>query len=153
MADYFITYDVVQKVGNLPKVAQATIEEFFPEAKRDVIDRIGQANYDTYFAKGDTDDDFLRIRTAEARYVLCYLIPAVNVSTSGDGITKEQGFGDSRRVVMSEADINLMVDRQRELADKILTPYARLIDLDEDEDNDVIKVPNIGMAAINDDLA
>ena len=151
MADYFVTYQKVQSVGNLPKVSQGTIETFFPEAKRDVVDRISQETYDEKFALGDTDDDFLRIQTAEARFVLCYLIPAINISSSGDGITKAQGFGDGRKEIMSEADINLMVSRHKELAEKILKDYAKLVDVDEDEDPDILITPSVQFACPSDD--
>lgn len=50
---YFTTYDDVQKIGNLgDKVKQEVIEPYFPEAKADVVDRIGQAKYDEIYALG-----------------------------------------------------------------------------------------------------
>jgi len=148
MADYIVTYQVVQKKGNLPLVGQDKIEEFFPEAKKDVLDIIGADKYAELFAAAADDDDRLNVQAGEAYFVLCYLIPAIAKKSTGDGIIKATGFGDSRSETVSEFDVNQIIDRYRSTAVKMLKPYAQVIDTDEDENPDQVIVPHIKMGVI-----
>ncbi len=149
---YFITYEDVQQIGLLgDKVKQAVIEPFFPEAKADVIDRIGTAKYDEIYAKGADDEDYKIIKTAEARFVLYYLVPGLNISTSGDGITKARGIGDGRKENISELDIDTIIQRHKEQAEKLLKPYAKTVDNDADDSPDILITPGLSFAAIDSD--
>jgi len=149
---YFITYEDVQKVGNLgSKVAQSVIEVYFPEAKADVIDRIGTAKYDEIYALGVNDDSYKVVRTAEARFALYYLIPQLNISTSGDGITKARGVGDGRKENISELDVNAIIQRHKDQAEKLLKPYTLLVDNDADEYPDILITPGLSFAALDSD--
>ena len=148
---YFATYQDVQNVGNLSKVEQSVIEVYLPEAKADVIDRIGSAKYDEVYALGAENDDYKNIRTAETRFVLYYLIPGLNISTSGDGITKARGVGDSRKENISELDINTIIQRHKDQAEKLLKPYTQLVDNDEDENPDILITPGLSFAAMDSD--
>ncbi|HMQ98220.1 MAG TPA: hypothetical protein PKE39_04280 [Ignavibacteria bacterium] len=146
---YFATYEDVQKIGNLgDKVKQAVIEAYLPEAKADVIDRIGEAKYEEIYALGVDDDSYKNVLTAEARFVLYYLIPGLNISTSGDGITKARGVGDGRKENVSELDINTIIQRHKDQAEKLLKPYAKTVDTDEDENPDILITPGLSFAAL-----
>lgn len=152
MAEYFTNYELVQRIGNLAKVEQADIEPFFPEAKREVIDRIGTENYEKYYAASGEEhaehEDYLNIRLAETRFTLYYLIPAINISSAGDGITKARGVGDGRKENLSENEIDAIILRHKQQAEKLLKPYSRSVDNDEDENQDILITPNIGFSSI-----
>lgn len=149
---YFATYQDVQRIGNLGnKVEQQIIEAYLPEAKADVTDRIGSAKYDEIYAKGAADDDYKNVLTAEARFVLYYLIPGLNISTSGDGITKARGIGDGRKENISELDVNTIIQRHKDQAEKLLKPYAKTVDNDADEAPDILITPGISFAALDSD--
>ncbi len=147
---YFTTYEDVQKLGNLgDKVKQTVIEVYFPEAKADVVDRISQAEYDRILALGTDDDNYKNVLTAETRFVLYYLIPGLNVSTAGDGITKARGVGDGRKENISEFDVNTIIQRHKVQAEKLLKPYAKTVDEDADENPDILITPGISFAALD----
>lgn len=147
-ADYIVTFEKVQGKGNLPNVAQATIEEYFPEAKKDVIDIIGQTKYDELYALEADDDDRLNVQAAEAYFVLTYLIPGIAKKSTGDGIIKATGFGDSRSETVSENEVTQMIDRYRATAVKMIKPYALVVDADDDEIADQCIIPGLKMGVI-----
>jgi hypothetical protein len=151
MADYIVTYDVVQSKGNLPNVKQATIEAFFPEAKKDVIDIIGADAYAEKFALAADDDDRLNVSAGEAYFVLVYLLPAIAKKSSGDGIIKATGFGESRTETVGELELNQMIDRYRAVAVKLLKPYALALDADDDDKPDQCIIPGLKMGVIGSD--
>lgn len=91
------------------------------------------------------------VLTAEARFVLYYLIPGLNISTSGDGITKARGIGDGRKENISELDVNTIIQRHKDQAEKLLKPYAKTVDNDADESPDILITPGISFAALDSD--
>jgi hypothetical protein len=153
MPDYFTTYELVQKLGNLPKVSQEKIEVHFPMAKLDVLDVIGAAAYDDiYDVSGDyTADDKVKLEQAEAYMTLKYLLPAINNESTGGGVTKSTGFGDSRKENLSELDLDKIIQRYDDNAMKILKKYAKSVDTDEDGNEDILKVQGLSMACISDE--
>ena len=133
----------VKSLGNLPKVPDATIEAMYPDAKREVVDRIGLAKYDELYAKGAEDEDYKNVKAAECRFVLYYLVPAININSGANGISKASGVGDGRKENISEADIDRIIERHKDAAEKILKAYARAVDNDEDENPDILVTPSI----------
>lgn len=140
---YFAEISDVKILGNLPKVPDATIEAMFPDAKREVVDRIGLAKYDELYAKGAEDEDYKNVKAAECRFVLYYLVPAININSGANGISKASGVGDGRKENISEADIDRIIERHKDAAEKILKAYARAVDNDEDENPDILVTPSI----------
>jgi hypothetical protein len=151
--EYFVTYEQVRKLGNVPKVTQEDIEIHFPMAKLEVIDVIGQDNYTAILGGTDGYDesDLTKLQTAESYMALKYLIPALNNESTGAGITKATGFGDSRKENLSEYDVDKIIQRYEDSAMKILQRYAKSVDVDEDGAEDVLKVQGISMACISDE--
>lgn len=151
--DYFTTYDLVQNLGNLPKVSQGRIEVHFPMAKIDVIDMIGKETYEAILAGSEVygDADKAKLQQAESYMVLKYLLPAINIESTGSGATKATGFGDSRKENLSEFDIDRIIQRYSDNAMKILKKYAKSVDADEDGAEDILKVQGISMACISDE--
>lgn len=151
--DYFANYELVQKLGNLPKVSQERIEVHFPMAKIDVLDVIGSEAYDGILASADdyTALDKSKLEQAESYLTLKYLLPAINIESTGSGATKATGFGDSRKENLSEFDIDRIIQRYSDNAMKILKKYAKSVDADEDGAEDILKVQGISMACISDE--
>ena len=146
--DYFATYDSVTTLGNLVKVAEEKFSPHFFTAQIDVVKAITKEKYEEVLAEVDTDD-YKKIQTAEGYLVLSYAIPFINISSSGDGITKATGYNDSRREILNERDIETIVDRCRDNAEKILQEFRpALIDSDEDENNDYVSTADVKMIAI-----
>jgi len=153
MPDYFVTYGLVQQLGNLPKVSEEKISVHFPMAKIDVIDVIGQDNYTKLFAVTTpfTAEDKEKLEQAESYLTLKYLIPALNNESTGSGVTKATGFGDSRKENLSEYDLDKLTQRYNDNAMKILSLYKKSVDIDEDGNEDVLKVQGISMACISEE--
>jgi hypothetical protein len=151
--DYFANYELVQKLGNLPKVSQERIEVHFPMAKIDVLDVIGSDAYEEIFAgtEGYDDSDKAKLEQAESYLTLKYLLPAINIESTGSGATKATGFGDSRKENLSEFDLDRIIQRYDDNAMKILKTYARSVDEDEDEAEDLVRVQGISMVCISDE--
>ena len=139
----FATVSDVKSLGNLPKVPDGTIEAMYPDAKREVVDRIGTAKYDEIYTKGSADDDYKNVKAAECRFVLYYLVPAININSGANGISKASGVGDGRKENISEADVDRIIERHKDAAEKILKAYARTVDNDEDENEDVLITPSV----------
>lgn len=151
MSDFFATYQKVQKIGNLPNVAQEKIEEHIPMAKIDVVDVISEETYTAILEPSDpyTQDDYDKVELAEVYLTLKYLLPALNIESTGSGVTKATGFGDSRKENLSEFDLDKIIGRYQDNAMKILKRYAKTVDVDEDGKQDVVKVQGISMACIS----
>ena len=145
---YFATYQLVQKFGNLPKVTQDTIETYLPAAKRELVDRIGPTKYDEIFDEGDESEDYLALQEAECRFVLYNLIPVININSGANGISKAQGVGDGRKENISEADVDRIIERHKDAAEKILKAYARSVDNDDDENEDILVTPSVKFAGL-----
>jgi len=75
----------------------------------------------------------------------------LNNESTGAGITKATGFGDSRKENLSEYDVDKIIQRYEDTAMKILQRYAKSVDVDEDGAEDVLKVQGISMACISDE--
>jgi hypothetical protein len=151
MPDYFTTYELVQQLGNIPLVPEAKINIHFPMAKLDVLNVIGADNYTAIFGATNpySSEDTDKLALAESYLVLKYLIPAMNTETTGAGVTKATGFGDSRKENLSEYDLEKMIQRYNDNAMKILNQYAKSVDKDEDGNEDILKVQGISMACIS----
>lgn len=139
----FATISDVKVLGNLPKVPDATIEAMFPDAQREVVDRIGRDKYDELYDKGNEDTDYKNVKAAECRFVLFYLIPAININSGANGISKASGVGDGRKENISESDVDRICERHKEAAEKILKAYARVVDNDADENPDILMTSSV----------
>lgn len=143
--------ETIAKIGNLQTLAADNpekIEIHLLSAKTDVIDIISNDKYEEIEALDEDDEDRLQVANAEAYLALCYIIPAVNIESSGSGVTKSTGFGDGRKENLSELDINSIIDRYRATANKILSKFAPKIDDDEDDSPDIARAGSISMTII-----
>lgn len=153
MPDYFTTYELVQKLGNLPKVSQEKIEVHFPMAQYDVVSVIGKDAYEKIYDVGEnyTEADKKKLEQAESYMCLKYLLPAINNESTGGGVTKATGFGDSRKENLSEFDLDKIIQRYNDNAMRLLNSYAKSVDTDEDGNEDILKVQGLSMVCISDE--
>lgn len=146
--DKFATIDSVRKLGNIAKVDEAKIEPHFFTAQIDVVKFITKEKYEEILGLGEEDDDYKKILTAESYFVLSYLIPVINVSSTGQGIVKATGTGDGRAEMLSENDVDRIVERYRDTAETLLQEFSPKLDADEDGANDRVSTPNVKMIAV-----
>ncbi len=145
--DNFATIDSVRTLGNLAKVGEDKIDPHFFTAQIDVVKFITEERYEEILGLVDTDD-YKKIQTAESYFVLSYLIPVINTSSTGNGIVKATGTGDGRAEMLSENDVDRIVERYRDTGEKILAEFSPVIDVNEDDANDRVSTPDVKMIAI-----
>lgn len=153
MGNIFATYDSVRDLGNLPKVPDPKITPHLQLSKLDVVNVISNETYENIFAKTDpfVQDDYDKLVTAESYFVLSYLVPAINIESSGSGVTKATGFGDSRKENLSEYDLDKIIARYRDNAMKIIKSYVKEVDADENGALDILVTGSVQMACIGED--
>jgi len=146
----------VKVLGNIPTVDdEATVEAFFPQARKEVKKFMGKELYEL-FASGDEwaadadydDTDTELMQTAEAYMVLAYAVGPLNVNSSGAGFVKSTGFGDSRKEVLSQNDISELSFEYRKRAEELLEDYVTDTDTDEDCNPDTVQAGSLKMSAI-----
>ena len=120
-------------------------------AQLDVLDVIGDEKYEEILADEESED-YAKLQTAENYLVLKYLLPALNIESTGSGVTKATGFGDSRKENISEFDLDKIINRYESNAMRILKNYAKEVDQDEDGNPDVVSVPGLRMACITEEV-
>jgi hypothetical protein len=142
MADeikYLADTDLIKKLSNLKGIKPADdykITVHMPTAKQDTIDIIGQEKYDELTGEEADADEKAWCASGEAYFALSYIVPAINIVSSGAGITKSTGFKDSRVENLNENDIEKIIQRYKDLAIKILSKFQKTIDEDAGEDED-----------------
>lgn len=148
---YYVTAAKVKTLGNIASVDDAKIEAHFLPAQNDVIEIIGQTNYDKYIASEEATDeaDKEKITLAEAYFVLAYAFPAINTVTGGTGIKRASGFNDSRQENMSENEMQSRCDEYRRNAVKLLGKYKPVVDNDEDGNPDILITPHLKFAVLS----
>jgi len=161
---------MVQQLGNVAQVGEELITVHFPMAQIDMMDVIGQDTYEAILLAKDesftteddplteqiesityTPEDYKKLEQAESYLVLKYLIPTLNIESTGSGVTKATGFGDSRKENLSESDLEKITARYENNAMKILEKYVTILDVDEDGDADIINAGSLMMACIEDE--
>lgn len=140
--------EVVKKLGNLKAVTNDKIDPHFPAAKRDVTGLISNDTYDEYEAKATTDEDRVIISNAEAYFVLSYLLPSINISSSGDGIKRATGYNESRQENLSKAELDSYIETYRDTAERLLSPYRKLNDSTGDEVSDSVSTTHLKLISI-----
>lgn len=151
----FATEEKVKQFGNLENVSSATLlTVHFAGARRDVLDIIDEEKYDAIFAAkletvGDySTADYENLEEAECKFVLARAVGPLNVSSSGNGMTRATGYGDGRQENLSFDEIQKLKDMYTEEAMKILKRYIAVPDADEDDNDDYVVTSNITMIAI-----
>lgn len=144
----FATAGKVKIFANMPNLEDEVINTFMPSAKRDVAALITSTKYDEVYNKGVNDDDYKNLEEAECYMLLKKLIPTINISSDGSGITKVQGTGDNKQENLSESDLDSIINRYDEWAMNILKDYIPAADVDEDDNTDFVKTPKITFIAI-----
>jgi hypothetical protein len=106
--------------------------------------------------------DILKESATEARSIECtkaecllafgYAIPFLNIETSGRGIVSSKGWDQSRSELMSQSQVDQLVEKVREQAMNLLSPYLPEIDDTTDEDDEqenvILQAGGISMIAI-----
>lgn len=96
----------------LPAIEKASIE-----LKRLLGDLYNQVQNETNTQRRN------EIEKAESLLALSYLVWTLNIETSGSGIVKAKGFGESRSELESWVEIEMLSNRFRNEALQILKPY------------------------------
>lgn len=147
--EYISNTTLIKQVGNIEKVNEATkITPLMPLGKRDVIKIIGQEKYTEMLAKEETDQDRKVIALAEVYACLCYIAPSINKVSSGAGYTKSTGFQDSRQEMMSEHELQQVVEGYRATYVGLLEDYKVTKDNDADGNPDSCEAGHTTMAAL-----
>jgi hypothetical protein len=114
---------------------------------------IGKDAYEKIYDVGEnyTEADKKKLEQAESYMCLKYLLPAINNESTGGGVTKATGFGDSRKENLSEFDLDKIIQRYNDNAMRLLNSYAKSVDTDEDGNEDILKVQGLSMVCISDE--
>lgn len=145
MIETITNIEQIKKEGNLLKVDDEKIQAHLPAAKADVIDVIGEMKYTEIAALADDDDKKILAGSGEAKMALCYILPAINLVSSGMGVTRSTGFQDNRVDNLSEIELQNMIERLKRDAIKIL---SRFIEVNADEPSGICNPGIIKMSAI-----
>lgn len=145
--DNFATIDSVRTLGNITQVDEEKITPHLFTAQIDVTKSITKEKYEEVLAEVDTDD-YKKVQQAESYFVLSYLIPVINISSTGNGIVKSTGTGEGRTEMLSENDVETIIQRYRDNAEKLLQEFIPEVDYDEDDNNDRVSTPNVKMIAV-----
>ncbi len=113
----------IKLIGNLTKVADDKIKCHLAAAKSDAVDIIGIDKYTELSALEETNEDKILAGSGEARLALCYIMPAINIVSSGMGITRSTGFNDTRVENLSETELENMIERYKREALNILNKF------------------------------
>jgi len=148
MDGFFATNESVKEFGNMPSLDVAKITPFFNGARRDVMDVITKEVYDDIVGYDEDAVEYLDLKEAESYMLLKKLVPVVNISSEGDGITKATGTGDNRQENLSEMDLDRIIERYDGWAMAILKRYIPAADVDEDCSNDSVVTSSVTMIAI-----
>jgi hypothetical protein len=144
MPEQFLSNNaLVKSLGNIQQTDESKINPHYTAAKDDVVDIIGKEKYDELVAADADDTDMMRVARAESYFVLSYCLPSLNLSSSGDGLKKATGFGDSRSENLSESEIQLIIERLRNSAERILSRYRLKKDTDEDGKADILTTAHV----------
>lgn len=145
MIETITNIEQIKKEGNLLKVDGEKIQAHLPAAKADVIDVIGADKYSEIAALEDEDEVKILAGSGEAKMALCYILPAINLVSSGMGVTRSTGFQDNRVDNLSETELQNMIERLKRDAIKIL---SRFIVVNADAPSGICNTGLIKMAAI-----
>lgn len=148
-AEYITTTDLIKQVGNIEKVNAATkITPLMPLGRRDVIKIIGQTKYDEMLTEEADAGGKKIIALAEAYACLCYIAPSINKVSSGAGFTKATGFQDSRQEMMSETELQQVINGYRVTYQGLLEDYKAATDTDEDGNTDSVSAGHVKFISI-----
>jgi len=115
----------IRNEGNLPdKVSDAIINVHIEKASIEIRRILGDTLYQQI--EGERDSQTQRYKEcskAEALLTLSYLVFALNIETTGTGIVKVKGFGETRSELLDIRDVETLSERFRNEAMKILSAY------------------------------
>lgn len=153
MSNYFANTESVGIFGNIKSYAAThadDIQIYFPSAKKDMIRLVGEKKYNEVIDKlgeDPTHDDVIIFKQAESFFVIARLIPKLNIVSTGAGVTKAEGFGDGRKELLTENDIDSVVKRYRDDAELLLQDYIIITDEDDEEVENILIKGGLGVIA------
>lgn len=102
-----------------------------------------------YISELDEEDDaYLACSLAEANLALHYAIPALNIETAGTGIVRSKGWDQSRSDLLSQGEVDRLIERYKNTAMNLLGPYIPQAEIDADEDAEELRGSNYYIAAL-----
>lgn len=139
----------VKQEGNLPaSLDDGVLATHLAKAEIEVKKILTAAKYD-YIAGLDPEDDaFIACSLAEANLALSFAIPALNIETAGNGIVRSKGWDQSRSDLLSQGEVDRLIERYKNIALNLLGPYIPQNESTVDEPADEVKGSNWYMAAL-----
>ena len=106
--------------------------------------------YSEILAEADTEIRSIICTKAENLLAFAYALPFLNIETSGRGIVSVKGWDASRSELMSQGQVEQLVEKVREQAMNLLSPYLSTVDDDttDDQDQPIVRAGGIDMIAI-----
>jgi hypothetical protein len=107
------------------------------ELKR-LLDAGEEEVYADVLAESETEQRSIHCTKAENLLAFAYAIPFLNIETSGRGLVSAKGWDGSRSELMSQGQVDQLVDKVREQAMNLLIPY---LPVEDDDTTDEEKTP------------
>lgn len=143
------TIGQVKQEGNLPaSIDNGVLETHLMKAVIELKKILTEDKYD-YIAGLDPEDDaYIACSLAEANLALSFAIPALNMETAGTGIVRSKGWDQSRSDLLSQGEVDRLIERYRNTAMDLLGPYIPQIESTEDDPADEVRGSNWHIAAL-----
>lgn len=139
----------VKQEGNLPaSIEDAVLETHLAKAAIEVKKILTEDKYNYIAGLGEEDDAHIACSLAEANLTLAYAIPSLNIETAGTGIVRSKGWDQSRSDLLSQGEVDRLIERYRNTAMDLLGPYIPQVESTEDDPADEVKGSNYYMAAL-----
>lgn len=139
----------VKQEGNLPaSIDDTVLATHIVKAVIEMKKILTEDKY-KYIADLDEEDDaYLACSLAEANLALFYAIPALNIETAGTGIVRSKGWDQSRSDLLTQGEVDRLIERYRNTAMNLLGPYIPQVESTEDNPADEVKGSNWYIAAL-----
>lgn len=143
------TLDQVKQEGNLPaSIDDSVLATHITKAVIEMKKILTEDKYEYISELDEEDDAYLACSLAEANLALHYAIPALNIETAGTGIVRSKGWDQSRSDLLSQGEVDRLIERYKNTAMSLLGPYIPQVEIDADEDAEELRGSNWYMAAL-----
>lgn len=139
----------VKTEGNLPDSIDD--EKLDPHIQKAVIEMKKIITVEKYIeidGKDEQDEDYITCSIAEANLALSYAIPVLNIETQGSGIVRTKGWDQSRSDLLSQSEVDKLVERFRQIAMDLLLPFIPQVESTEELPADEVRGANWSLTAL-----
>lgn len=143
------TCSQVKQEGNLPaSMDDSVLATHITKAVIEMKKILTEDKYEYISELDEEDDAYLACSLAEANLALHYAIPALNIETAGTGIVRSKGWDQSRSDLLSQGEVDRLIERYKNTAMSLLGPYIPQVEIDADEDAEELRGSNYYIAAL-----